>query len=128
MRLILSAFVLAMMVNGTLVAEVNWPQLRGPRGDGTSLATDVPLHWSETNNLEWKVNLPGRGRSSPVVLGNRIWLTLAVEQGVVRKRIEGDDMQTAEHVSLEVVCLDRATGKILWRTPLFVVENPAPVH
>ena len=128
MRLFLSAAFAAMLANVTAGAELNWPQLRGPRGDGTSLATHVPLHWSETNNLAWKVSIPGRGRSSPVVLGDRIWLTLAVEQGVVRKRIGGDDMQTAEHVSLEVVGLDRAKGKILWRTKLFDVANPDPVH
>ena len=128
MRLFLSAIVAALLANDTRGAELNWPQLRGPRGDGTSLATRVPLHWSETNNIAWKVSIPGRGRSSPVVLGDRIWLTLAVEQGVVRKRIGGDDMQTAEHVSLEVVCLDRASGKILWRTPLFAVDQPDPVH
>ncbi len=128
MRLFLSAAFAALLVHGVAGAELSWPQLRGPRGDGTSLATHVPLHWSETNNLVWKVSLPGRGRSSPVVLGDRIWLTLAVEQGVVRKRIGGDDMQTAEHASLEVVCLDRATGKILWRTKLFDVANPDPVH
>ena len=128
MRLFLSAAFAAMLANGTAAAELNWPQLRGPRGDGTSMATHVPLHWSETNNLAWKASVPGRGRSSPVILGDRIWLTLAVEQGLVRKRIGGDDMQTAEHVSLEVVCLDRAKGKILWRTPLFAVDNPDPVH
>ncbi len=128
MRLFLPAAFAAMLANGTAGAELNWPQLRGPRGDGTSLATRVPLHWSETNNIAWKVSIPGRGRSSPVVLGDRIWLTLAVEQGVVRKRIGGDDMQAADHVSLEAVCLDRAKGKILWRTPLFAVDNPDPVH
>ena len=128
MRLFLSVAFVSILANSPVVAEQNWPQLRGPRGDGSSLATHVPLHWSETNNIVWKVNVPGRGRSSPVVLGGRIWLTLAVEQGVVRKRIGGDDMQTAEHVSLEVVCLDRAKGKILWRTQLFAVDNPDPVH
>jgi outer membrane protein assembly factor BamB len=128
MRLFLSAAFAAMLAHGVAGAEQNWPQLRGPRGDGTSLATHVPLHWSETNNIVWKASIPGRGRSSPVVLGDRIWLTLALEQGVVRKRIGGDDMQTAEHVSLEVVCLDRAKGKILWRTKLFEVANPDPVH
>ena len=128
MRLFLSAVFATMLATGAAGAERNWPQLRGPRGDGTSLATHVPLHWSETNNIAWKVSVPGRGRSSPVVLGDRIWLTLAVEQGVVRKRIGGDDMQTAEHVSLEVVCLDRANGRVLWRTQLFDVDNPDPVH
>lgn len=128
MQLFLFVTFAVMLATGAAGAELNWPQLRGPRGDGTSLATHVPLRWSETNNIAWKVNVPGRGRSSPVILGDRIWLTLAVEQGVVRKRIEGDDMQTAEQVSLEVVCLARAQGKILWRTPLFAVNNPAPVH
>jgi outer membrane protein assembly factor BamB len=128
MRSFLSALFSAMVAFNITATEVNWPQLRGPRGDGTSLAAHVPLHWGETNNIAWKASIPGRGRSSPVVLGDRIWLTLAIERGVVRKRIEHDDMQTAEHVSLEAVCLDRASGKIIWRTPLFDVDNPAPVH
>ncbi len=117
-----------LFVNGTSAGERNWPQFRGPHGDSSTSATEVPVIWSETNNVNWKISLPGRGRSSPVVLGNRIWLTLAVEQGVVRKRIEGDDMQTAEHISLEVICLNAASGKTLWRTQLFEVDKPDPVH
>jgi hypothetical protein len=109
-------------------SELNWPQFRGPRGDGSSLATNVPLNWDETNGIVWKVGVPGRGRSSPVVLGDRLWLTLAVEKGTRRERIGPDDMQTTEHISLEAVCLDRADGKILWRTKLFEVEKPDPVH
>jgi len=128
MRSFVSAVFAAVVASAVSAGEVNWPQLRGPRGDGTSLAMHVPSQWSESNNIVWKVSVPGRGRSSPVVLGDHIWLTLAVERGVVRKRIEFDDMQTAEHVSLEVVCLDRANGKILWRTPLFDLDNPDPVH
>jgi len=80
-------------------AGQNWPQFRGPNGDGTSTANYVPLTWSESNNLAWKVAVPGRGRSSPVVLKDQIWLTTAIEQGVERTRIGSDDMQTAEHVS-----------------------------
>ena len=53
-----------------------------------------------------------------MVIGDRIWLTLAVEQGVVRTNIGGDDMQTAEHVALEVICLDARKGKTRWRTTL----------
>ena len=128
MRGLLSATCVALFANATLAAELHWPQFRGPHGDGSTAARRVPITWSETNNLAWKVSLPGRGRSSPVVLGNRIWLTLAVEQGVVRTRINGDDMQTAEHVSLEVICLDARTGRLLWRTPLFDVDKPDPVH
>src|SRR5215471_12284176 len=91
----------------TMAAEQQWPQFRGPRGDGTSLAQDVPVSWGETNNIEWKVEVPGRGRSSPVVLNGRIWLTTALEQGTKRVTISHDDMQTTEHVSLEAVCLDQ---------------------
>jgi len=55
-------------------------------------------------------------------------VTTAVEQGVVRTNIRSDDMQIAEHVSLRTVCLNRATGKILWETTLFDVSHPDPVH
>lgn len=126
-RLFSTVFV-ALLVNDLAAAERNWTQFRGPHGDGYSPAKNVPVSWSETNNLAWKVAVPGRGRSSPVVMGNCLWLTLAVEQGVVRQRISGDDMQTAEHVSLEVVGLDGKDGKIVWRTPLFDVDKPDPVH
>jgi outer membrane protein assembly factor BamB len=128
MRVLLStlfAFVLAQSLAG---ATADWPQFRGPLGDGHSPARQVPLTWSETNNLAWKVSLPGRGRSSPVAQADRIWLTLAVEQGVVRKRIGPDDMQTAEHVTLAAICLEGRTGKLLWHTTLFEVSQPDAVH
>lgn len=128
MRPILIVAVSSILAVNLPAAESSWPQFRGARGDGSSLAKDVPVTWSETNNLAWKVAVPGRGRSSPVVMNNRIWLTLAVEQGVVRQRIQGDDMQTAERVSLEVVCLDAKDGKIIWHTKLFDVDKPDPVH
>lgn len=106
-----------------------WPQFRGPSGNGVAPAdSNPPLTWSETNNLAWKVPIPGRGRSSPVLLGNRLWLTTALERGVVRTRMGPDDMQTAEHVSLKALALDASTGRILWETMLFDVEHPDPVH
>ena len=119
---------ITLLVCGAAGAAADWPQYRGPQGDGATRAKKVPISWSETNNLAWKISLPGRGRSSPVVVGDRVWLTFAVEQGLARTRIQSDDMQTADHVSLEVLCLDARTGKILWRTPLFDVDKPDPVH
>ncbi|MBE7503913.1 MAG: PQQ-binding-like beta-propeller repeat protein [Verrucomicrobiales bacterium] len=113
---------------GGWAGETVWPQFRGPRGDGTSAAQGVPMVWAESSNLAWKVSLPGRGRSSPVVLGERVWLTSAVEQGVQRTRIGPDDMQTAEDVSLRVLALEAATGRVLWETVLFDVAQPDPVH
>jgi len=112
----------------TAVYADGWPQFRGPTGDGQAPSARPPLHWSESSNVLWKVRLPGRGRSGPVVLGDRIWLTTAIERGVQRTRIGPDDMQTAEFVSLRALCLDRASGRALWETILFDVENPDPVH
>jgi outer membrane protein assembly factor BamB len=122
--------VAAMLAAGSVEASQNagWPGFRGPRGDGTSPATNVPLSWSESNNVAWKVPIPGRGHSSPIVLLDRLWLTTALEQGVKHTSMYGEDMLTAEHVTLEAISLDRAHGNILWRAPLFEVNEPAPVH
>ena len=128
MRLLVPFLLPTILVAGTAAAGQGWPQFRGPRGDGTSPATDAPLNWSETNNLAWKVPIPGRGHSSPIVLEDRLWLTTALEQGVKRTSLYGEDMDTAGHITLEALCLDSAQGNILWRTPLFDVEQPAPVH
>ncbi|MCX6915029.1 MAG: hypothetical protein NT167_18615, partial [Verrucomicrobia bacterium] len=87
------------MMAGHADADQDWPQFRGPHGDGTSAARNVPLTWSESNNIAWKVAVPGRGHSSPVVIGDRVWLTTALEQGVIRTNIKSDDMQTAEQVT-----------------------------
>src|SRR5439155_23613508 len=109
-------------------AALRWPQFRGPTGDGSAPSADPPLAWSETNNVAWKVRLTGRGRSSAITLGDRLFLTAAVEQGVVRTNIRSDDMQVAEHVSLCAACLDTATGKSRWEVMLFDVPHPDPVH
>jgi outer membrane protein assembly factor BamB len=106
----------------------DWPQFRGPTGDGIATATNLPLTWSPTQNVAWQAPLPGRGRSSPVLLGERIWLTTALETGV-RTFAEGpDQMQQAQRVKLEAVCLDRATGGMVLEVELFALENPAAVN
>jgi outer membrane protein assembly factor BamB len=121
-------FLLLLAAQTAFSAESGWPQFRGPRGDSTAPEADPPVQWSETNHITWKVSVPGRGRSSPVVLGERIWMTTAIEQGVRRTRIGSDDMQTAEHVTLKANCLNRADGRILWEILLFDVDKPDPVH
>jgi outer membrane protein assembly factor BamB len=89
----------------------NWPQFRGPNGDGISTATNLPLTWSPTQNVAWKASVPGRGRSSPVLLGDRIWLTSALETGLKTFAEGPDRMQQADRVVIGVVCLERTTGK-----------------
>ena len=59
----------------------NWPEFRGPTGQGHSRERGLPLTWSETENVRWKIPIPGKGWSSPVILGDRIWLTTAMENG-----------------------------------------------
>lgn len=110
-----------------LLTQADWPRFRGPAGDGTADAAP-PLEWSETKNVAWKTAVPGRGRSSPVVLGGRIFVTRAIERGVQRKKIGPDDMQTAEHVELGAACLDLETGKVLWDVALKPIDRPDPVH
>ncbi len=77
----------------------NWPCWRGPRGDGTSLEKETPTRWSGTENVVWKVGVPGEGHSSPIVWEDRLFLTTALKE-------------TQERVLL---CLDRKSGAKLWQ-------------
>jgi outer membrane protein assembly factor BamB len=78
----------------------NWPQFRGPTGQGISGETGLPVKWSETENIAWKTPIPYAGWSSPIVFGDRVFVTGTSEDGV----------------SCHILCLDRVTGKILWDT------------
>src|SRR5678816_3492261 len=75
----------------------DWPQFRGPGGEGHSTEKDLPLQWSESQNILWKTPVAGRGWSSPVVSGGRVWLTTAVDR-------RGD-------ASLRVLAYDVESGK-----------------
>jgi outer membrane protein assembly factor BamB len=80
-------------------AGENWPCWRGPRLDGTSLETNVPIHWSATSNVIWKTELPGSGHASPIVYGDRIFTVSAATE-------------TQDRLLL---CVDRKSGQLLWR-------------
>ena len=92
----LIGFALLLLVAESAQAE-NWPGWRGPRGDGTSTEKDLPTTWSTKDNVRWKVKLPSRGNSSPIVWGERIFLESA---------------PTGEERRL--YCLNAADGKIVW--------------
>ncbi len=115
----------------------SWPQWRGPEGQGHAPeAHDLPVTWSETENVAWKTPLPGRGWSSPVIQGDRIWLTTALQTTLSdeerRARLAGvprsGQLALSGPVSFRALCVDRATGKILHDVELFRVESPAPIH
>ena len=75
----------------------NWPRFRGPTGDGISTETRLPVEWNNTDHVAWKTPIPGEGWSSPIVWGERIFLTATLQDG--RK--------------CHALCLDAASGQIL---------------
>jgi outer membrane protein assembly factor BamB len=97
-------------------AERFWPQWRGPHAGGVSRTADPPVEWSETKNVRWKVEIPGRGNASPVVWGDRLFVLTAVPVDVA------GDAQHAPRGGLTprgvhrfvVMAIDRATGKTAW--------------
>ena len=110
----------------------NWPQWRGPDGQGISPERDLPTQWSPTRNILWKTPIPGHGYSSPIVWGKRVFLTAAIEGPVVPgakavRHLDKDgkgfahpDAVGADHLQTFVVlCLDSETGKILWERIAF---------
>ena len=101
-------------------APADWPQFRGPGGLGASAAPGLPLEWSPDRNLVWKVDLPGAGASSPIALGDRIYITCYSGYGVPDK--PGDMAALRRHV----VCLAAADGKVLWKAdvPARLAEQP----
>lgn len=98
-------------------SAADWPEFRGPQGDGHVAASGdktpvgLPLKWSETENVKWKVEIPHKGWSTPVTLGGQIWLTTAT--------VEGKDFFA--------ICVDAETGKILFNEKLFHCDNPEPL-
>lgn len=95
--------VLFVLSPGVVLAE-NWPGWRGPRGDGTSHETALPLTWSESNNVRWKTPIPGKGHSSPIAWGNRVFVSTCLEN-------EGERV---------LICLDRRSGSILWQRVVLI--------
>jgi outer membrane protein assembly factor BamB len=103
------SFVLFFLVSN---AQGEWPEFRGPRGDGhvpaDGKAIGLPLHWSETNNVKWKTEIPHKGISTPVVMGGQVWLTTAA--------VDGHDFFA--------ICVDVDTGKVRFTEKLFHSDNP----
>jgi outer membrane protein assembly factor BamB len=96
------------LLSGGIRAE-DWPQFRGPTGQGHSSERGLPLDWSESRNVKWKTPVPGRGWSSPVVAGGRVWLTTSVRANGASLRAVAYDVETGrEAVNVEVFHLRSA--------------------
>ena len=94
----------------------DWPEFRGPTGQGTSRATGLPTEWSKEKNIAWTAEIPGLGWSSPVLVDGRIYLTSGVP---------ADDAR----ISLQAFCFDAANGAKIWEKTLFTIdEASAQIH
>lgn len=139
---IIKSYLLALVIlvsYSTATAKTsNWPQWRGPDGRGVSEEKGLPAEWTSTTNVKWKTPISGRGHSSPIVWGKKIFLTTSVDgetipgrtPGVTHKMSDGTDFVHPDAVganlrhTFKVVCLDRDSGKILWER----VAYEGPVH
>jgi len=108
----------------------NWPQFRGPGSQGISEEKGLPTQWSNSKNVQWKTAIPGSGHSSPIVWGNKIFLTSSIEGPVVpghkppkhivnHEEFTHPDWVGSDHsYAFRVFCIDADAGKLLWdRTP-----------
>jgi len=101
------SLVLAVAVFTFTICADNWPEWRGPTRDGVTKEKNVPVKWSATENIKWKTPLPDRGNSTPIVWGNRIFVTQAVEKNGSRN----------------LMCFDRKDGKLLWEKGVVWAEK-----
>ncbi|MBC8245089.1 MAG: PQQ-binding-like beta-propeller repeat protein [Verrucomicrobia bacterium] len=103
---------LLLFLLATARLEADWPQFRGPDGQGHSDQKDVPIRWAEGKNVTWKSAVPGQGWSSPVIAGNQVWMTSAKAGGK----------------SLHAVCFDKTRGALLHDVEVLTTEDAGPRH
>ena len=96
----------------SLIGQENWPEFRGPTGDGVALGITLPTDLGDQTNVSWETPIHGRGWSSPVIWGEQIWLTSATEDG---KKMFG-------------ICVDLKTGKVIHDKLIYQNENPRFRH
>ena len=109
---------LALSLAVSASASTQWPQFRGPSGQGHASETGLPLEWSESRNVLWKSPVPGRGWSSPSISGGRVWLTTSIEGSEGRRR----------GLSLRALAFDVATGREVVNTEVFRVDRPEELN
>ena len=112
MRLPSTTLAVLLACLSTHAAPADWSQFRGPGGSGVSDAKGAPLNWSDTQGIAWKTELPGPGASSPVVFGNKIFLTCYTGFG------PGVGGGSLESLNRHLLCFDRVSGKTIWSVAL----------
>ncbi len=119
------------------VRAENFPQWRGPDGQGHAIASGLPQTWSETENVAWKTKIPGRGWSSPVIEGRQVWLTTALETPAkpddAQRRLKANTsnnqpLTVLEEVRFRAICTDRDSGRIVHDVTVLTEREPQWVH
>jgi hypothetical protein len=113
MRIGAAAILALMWALPAPAAAQDWPDFRGPGGQGHSPARGVPVEWGESRNVTWKSAVPGSGWSTPIVAGDRVWVTTAVEN---------------RGVSLRALAFDAATGRELVNVEVFRTRAGSALH
>lgn len=120
--LALFVFSISVTCAGENLWDSNWPQWRGPQADGVAPYGNPPVEWSETKNVQWKVALPGRGHSTPIIWQDQVFILTAIPSGRKVKPGAVPDGPNAKMVDpaseaqrFTVMSLDRATGRIRWQ-------------
>ena len=133
---VLSSLLLTLFWATAAPAAETWPEFRGAGAQGHA-PTTAPLTWSATKNIAWKAAIPGKGWSSPVIAGDRIWLTTSLESSITpeeaKRRISmakgyKGHLTAVGPVSLRLISLDRRTGRQLYDVELFHEDMPAALH
>jgi outer membrane protein assembly factor BamB len=106
---------LGLLLLAAAVARADWPEFRGPTGQGISDEKNLPIEWGPEKNIAWKAEIPGLGWSSPVLVDGKLYLTTAVPRGDGEKPDQ----------SLRVICLDARTGDKVWEQEAFVQRGSA---
>jgi outer membrane protein assembly factor BamB len=138
MQRILAGLILSFLAGGALAAEGPdaWPRWRGPEFDGVARG-DAPLRWSDKDHIAWKVAVPGKGHSSPVIWGDRLFLTTAVPTGKAPAAAQADAGRRGGYgggggpqaeQKLLVLAYDRKTGKQLWERTALVTTPHEGFH
>jgi len=132
----LAAFTLLLSASLSTYAASSdgWPNWRGPSLTGVAPAS-VPLTWSDTQNIRWKIPIPGRGHSTPVAWGDRLFLTTAVPTAPTTASAPDDGRGgpgggagAGQEHRLEVIAVDRATGRIVWQRTAATVTPHEGYH
>ncbi len=113
---VLAGISTVLVLGVTNVRAEDWPEFRGPARDGHSTAVNLPTIWDQQRNITWKAELPGRAWSSPIVAGDRIYLTNAVGSR--------NSADLKDKYSLRVLAVNAADGKVIWDEEVFSLDAP----